>query len=89
MSLNVARRDKNEGSEDGRYSAVAGSAGAGELWVWAGNLKENVLLVLDAARVRIAVRWGVFLVTSGFSTGWALMEYEQVSLEAWYDSLGW
>lgn len=78
MSLYVARRDKNEGSDDGRYSAVAGSVGAGELWPWAGNLNENVLLVLDAARVRIAVRWGVFFVTSGLS--WALIEYEQVSL---------
>ena len=76
MSLYVARRDKNDGSDDGRYSAVAGSVGAGELWVWAGNLNENVLLVLDAARVRIAVRWGVFLMTSGLSVGWALVEYK-------------
>jgi hypothetical protein len=89
VSLYVARRDKNDGSDDGRYSAVAGSVGAGELWVCTGNLNENVFLVLDAARVRIAVRWGVFLMTPGLSIGWALVEHEEESLGAWYDSQGW
>ena len=85
VSLYVARRDKKDGSDDGRYSAVAGSVGAGELWVCTGNLNENVFLVFDAARVKIAVRWGVFLMTSG----WALVEHEQVSSGAWYNSQGW
>jgi hypothetical protein len=56
-SLNVARRARNEGIDDGRYSAVGGSGGGGV----AGDAKGRALRVRDAARARIAVRWGVLL----------------------------
>lgn len=52
-NLNVAKRDRKAGMEDGRYSAVIGSGGADE------NLKGSVLRVRVAARVRMAVRCGV------------------------------
>jgi hypothetical protein len=58
-SLNVDSRDKNAGIEEGRYSAVGGSAGAGED-EGPENLNGNALRVRVAARVRIAVRCGVF-----------------------------
>ena len=42
-----------------------------------------MFLVLEAARVRIAVRWGVFLMTSGLFIGWALVEHEYMSNCRW------
>lgn len=58
--MNVASRDRNAGIEDGRYSAVGGSGGAG-VDDWPENLNGIAFLVRVAARVRIAVRCGVLL----------------------------
>lgn len=54
-SLYVPSRSKKEGKEEGRYSAVVGSNGAGD-----GDCDENLnvklLFVFDAALERIAER---------------------------------
>lgn len=54
----MARRERNEVRDDGLYSAVGGRRGPG-VCIGAENLNENVFLVLDAARERIAVKCGV------------------------------
>lgn len=70
-NLKVARRDKNAGSEDGRYSAVGDRGGAG---VDDENLKGSTFRVREAARSRMAVRWGVrFESTSRFFAGVAAL----------------
>ena len=61
VSLYVARRERNEGRDDGRYSAVGGNGGAG-VCDCDGNLNVNASFVFDAARFRMAVRCGVLFV---------------------------
>lgn len=53
--MNVAKRARNEGMDDGRYSAVRASGVGGA----ALNVKGRALRVRVAARARIAERWGV------------------------------
>jgi hypothetical protein len=58
-SLKVSRRERKDCSDEGRYSAEAGSV---ESWL---NLNVNALLALVATRLRIAVRCGVLADSSG------------------------
>lgn len=62
-SLNVAKRERNAGIDEGRYSAVGGSAGAGV--DEPGKLKGSAFRVRVAARLRMAVRWGVLFPVGG------------------------
>lgn len=59
-SLKVDKRARNEDIDDGRYSAVDGSGVAVDGVVFE-NLKGKVFRVRVAARLRMAVRWGVLL----------------------------
>lgn len=57
--MNDARRERKDGIDDGLYSEV--ESGVVIFDARLENLKGRALRVCEAARVRMAVRWGVFL----------------------------
>lgn len=60
-SLKVSSRERNDCRDEGRYSAEPGNT-EGESPL---NLNVNAFLALVATRLRIAVKWGVFALSSG------------------------
>jgi hypothetical protein len=69
-NLNVARRERKDVTDDGRYSAVGSCEGA---WAFDGNgavnVKGKAFRVCDAARANMALRRGAVLETISFGLG--------------------
>ena len=60
--MNVERRERKDGRDDGRYSTLLGKEREGEKdGGCVENLNGKAFFVRVAARVRMAVRWGVLL----------------------------
>lgn len=63
-SLKVESRDKNDGMDDGRYSAFEAKSGS-DAGLFLSDLNENMFFVRVEARDKIADKWGVGFVRPG------------------------